>query len=104
MVNPNINIPKNKIAEFCHRWKVAEFSLFGSILTRNFRPDSDIDILVDFTPDAKWSLFEHAEMRSELMDLFKRKVDFVTKNGIKQSRNHIRRKAILDSMEVIYVP
>jgi len=55
MVNPNINIPKNKIAEFCHRWKVAEFSLFGSILTRNFRPDSDIDILVDFTPDAKWS-------------------------------------------------
>jgi len=104
MVNPNIKIPRKKIAEFCSRWKIAEFSLFGSVITRSFRPDSDIDILVDFTPEARWSLFEHAEMRNELVDLFKRKVDIVTKNGIKQSRNHIRRKAILDSMEVIYVP
>ena len=52
----NIDIPKETIAAFCQKWKIVEFSLFGSVLRDDFRPDSDVDVLVSFAPDAEWSL------------------------------------------------
>ena len=45
---PHIDIPRKKIVEFCHKWKVREFSVFGSVLRDDFRSDSDIDVIVDF--------------------------------------------------------
>jgi len=50
----NIKIPKEEIADFCRKWKIAELSLFGSVLRDDFRPDSDIDLLVTFSRDAEW--------------------------------------------------
>ena len=50
------DIPKEKITEFCKKWKIREFSLFGSVLREDFRPDSDIDVLVTFSEDAKITL------------------------------------------------
>jgi predicted nucleotidyltransferase len=97
-----ITIPKDKIVEFCRRWKIAEFSLFGSVLREDFGPESDIDVLVAFTPDARWSLLDHVEMQDELKDIFGRAVDLISKRGIERSRNAIRRKEILGSAEVIY--
>ncbi|MHB9132726.1 MAG: nucleotidyltransferase family protein [Armatimonadota bacterium] len=99
-----INIPINqeRIADFCRRWKVVEFALFGSVLREDFRPTSDVDVLVTFAPDAHWTLFDHVQMQEELATIFGRKVDLVTKRGIERSRNPLRRKAILDSAEVIY--
>jgi len=54
MVSRNIDIPMDRIEEFCRRWKIREFSLFGSVLREDFRPDSDVDVLVSFEPDAEW--------------------------------------------------
>ncbi len=61
-----IPVSKRKIAGFCKRWMISEFSLFGSVLRDDFRPDSDIDILVTFQPQAQWSLWDIAEMQEEL--------------------------------------
>ena len=55
----SIEIPKEKIADFCRKWKIVEFSLFGSVLREDFRPDSDVDVLVSFSHDAQWSLLDH---------------------------------------------
>ena len=102
MVTPAIEIPKSKIVKFCDRWNIFEFSLFGSILREDFRPDSDIDIMVEFHPEAHPSLFDLSYMEDELKILFQRDVDLVTRKGIETSRNYLRRKVILSSAQVIY--
>jgi len=90
------------IAEFCQRWQISEFSLFGSVLREDFRPDSDIDILVTFAPDAKRGLTETLQMQDELKILFDREVDLIIKSAIDRSENWLRRKNILDSARTIY--
>ncbi len=102
MAKPKIDIPTDKIADFCRHWKITEFAFFGSVLGDDFRPDSDIDVLVTFAPDAEWSLFDHIDMQDELKSIFKRSVDLVSRRGIERSRNYLRRRAILDSAEVFY--
>lgn len=94
-----MKIPKKQIADFCERWKVKQFALFGSVLRDDFRPDSDIDVLVSFSPDAPWNLFDFVTMQEELQKLFGRHVDFVEKEGLK---NPFRKQSILNSMKVIY--
>lgn len=93
-----IKLPKDEIADFCHRWKITELSLFGSVLRDDFGPDSDIDILVTFAPEASWSLSEQDELKM----IFGRDVDLLSRRGLEHSRNYLRRKAILDSVEVIH--
>jgi predicted nucleotidyltransferase len=61
-----VAISQAQIAAFCHRWKVTELALFGSILRANLRPDSDVDVLVSFAPDATWSLFDLVAMQNDL--------------------------------------
>ena len=102
MVVKNIEIPTDKIADFCQRWKITEFAFFGSVLREDFRLDSDIDILVTFDPDAHSTMFELVDMQDELKAMFKRNVDLVSRRGIEQSRNYLRRKAILNSAQIIY--
>jgi len=102
MVVKNIEIPTDKIADFCQRWKITEFAFFGSVLRDDFRPDSDVDILVTFDPDAHRTLFDMVDMQDELEAMFGRKVDLVSKRGIERSRNYLRRKAILNSAQIIY--
>jgi len=99
----NIDIPQEQIAEFCQRWKIAEFALFGSVLSGDFHSESDIDVLVTFAPDATWTLFDHVDMQDELSLLFGRKVDLVSRRGIERSQNYRRRQAILESATPIYV-
>jgi uncharacterized protein len=97
-----IDLPGEEIASFCRRWKITELSAFGSVLREDFGPESDVDLLVTFSPDAHWTLFDMARMRDELVRLFGREVDLVTRRGVEASRNPIRREAILTSAEVIY--
>ncbi len=99
MVSRSIDIPMDRIEEFCRRWKIREFSLFGSVLREDFGPQSDVDVLVSFEPEAEWDLFHLVEMRDELMALFGRDVDLVEKEAL---RNPFRRRSILDNHEVIY--
>ena len=98
-----IAIDQERIADFCRRWKIVEFSLFGSVLRDDFRADSDVDVLVSFAPEAKWSLFDHVAMEDELTAMFGRMVDLVNRRAIERSENWIRRKAILGSAEAVYV-
>ena len=92
-------LPRKKIAEFCKRWNITEFAVFGSVLREDFRPDSDIDVLISIDPDAQIGLFEIAQMQIELENLFKRPVDLVEKEGL---RNPYRRQEILSTAQVIY--
>ncbi|MBD2075953.1 nucleotidyltransferase family protein [Phormidium sp. FACHB-592] len=103
MLTLNTQLPENTLAEFCQRWKVSEFALFGSVLRDDFRPDSDIDVLVTFAPDAKRGLMTLAKMKYELEDLLGREVDLVSKYAIETSHNWIRRNEILGTAQVIYV-
>lgn len=98
-----VKIPKAKIAEFCKRWNVSELTIFGSALRADFRSDSEVDVLVSFTPEAKVSLFDMVHMQDELNQIFGRAVDLISKRGVEDSRNYLRRKAILESAQVIYV-
>ena len=97
-----IEIPKEKIAEFCQKWKIREFSFFGSVLRADFRHDSDIDVLVTFDESAHHTLFDLVHMEEDLKKIFGRDVDLVSRRGIETSRNYIRKKAILDSAETVY--
>ena len=98
----NIDLPKDRIADFCRKWNIREFSLFGSVLREEFRPDSDIDVLVTFSEDANNSLFDLVHMEEELEQIFGREVDLVSRRGIESSRNYLRKKAILGTAEAIY--
>ncbi|MBN1593723.1 MAG: nucleotidyltransferase family protein [Candidatus Coatesbacteria bacterium] len=91
--------PREKIVEFCRRWQIIEFALFGSVVRDDFGPDSDVDVLVTFEPDAPWSLLELVEMQAELKGIFGREVDLVEEDAI---RNPYRRRSILRDKEVIY--
>lgn len=103
MVRHNLEIPDDALARFCRRWKVAELALFGSVLRGDFRPDSDVDVLVTFDPQSRRTLFDMVDMQDELSALLGRPVDLVSRRGVESSRNYLRRKAILSSAETIYV-
>ncbi|HAA29362.1 MAG TPA: DNA polymerase subunit beta [Cyanobacteria bacterium UBA8553] len=91
------------IAQFCEHWQIREFYVFGSVLREDFRPDSDIDVMVSFEVDAPWGLLELVRMKRQLETLLGRKVDLLTKKAIEQSHNWIRRQEILDTAQLIYV-
>ncbi len=99
MLRPELGVVPEQIAQFCRRHHIRRLMLFGSVLRDDFRPDSDVDVLVSFEADAPWDLFHLVEMRDELMALFGRDVDLVEKEGL---RNPFRRRTILDTREVIY--
>jgi hypothetical protein len=103
MPQPKIQIPLKQIEAFCRRWKVKEFTLFGSVLREDFRPDSDIDVLVTFAADAHWSLFDLVSMQEELKHILGREVDLVERRSVERSENYIRRRHILQSLEPVYV-
>lgn len=98
-----IAIDREKIAEFCRRWKITELSVFGSVLRDDFRSDSDVDVLATFAPDADWGLFEAVMMEEELSEIVGRKVDLVSRRAVERSENWIRRRAILSTAEPLYV-
>jgi hypothetical protein len=101
--SPNIQIPQDRIAELCRRWKISELALFGSVLREDFRPDSDVDVLVTFSPGTRRSLFDLVHLQDEMETLLNRKVDLVERKAVERSENYIRRKHILNSAEAVYV-
>ena len=102
MSTPPIDIPLDTISAFCKRWEVKELSLFGSVLRDDFGPDSDVDVLVRFESEHTPGLFGIVRMERELSELLGRQVDLITRGAVDNSRNYIRRKAILESARVVY--
>ena len=92
-----IDIPKKKIAEFCRRNRIRRLALFGSSLRDDFRPDSDVDVLVEFEPGARVGL-AFITMQDELSELLGRKVDLNTPACL----SPYFRKEVLDEAEVLY--
>lgn len=92
-------LPLETIEAFCRKWNVEELSLFGSVLREDFSSKSDIDVLVTFSPEAKLSLFDFVEMQEEMERLLHRKVDLVSRGGL---RNPFRRHEILRTRQVVY--
>src|SRR5262245_47525581 len=96
------SLKREEIAAFCQRWQIAELAFFGSVLRDDFRPDSDVDVLVTFASGVEWSLFDHIAMEEELSALLGRKVDLVSRRVIELSSNWMRRKTILETAEPFY--
>jgi len=97
-----IPLPVDQIADYCRRWNIAEFALFGSVLREDFRPDSDVDVMVTFDPHARPTLLTLAHMERELEALFARPVDLLERGGVEAMTNPYRRIPILNSARVIY--
>ncbi len=101
-MNPQVSIRKDQLTAFCKRWQITELALFGSVLRDDFGPESDVDVLVEFEERARHTLLDIAQMENELSRMLGREVDLIERTAVEQSRNYIRRKAILDSAETIY--
>jgi predicted nucleotidyltransferase len=99
MSRVRIALPMDRIAGFCRKWQITEFALFGSVLRDDFGPESDVDALVTFAPDAPWSLWDIIDLKDELSALLGRRVDIVEKQAL---RNPFRRHEILRTHEVVY--
>ncbi|MCU0565749.1 MAG: nucleotidyltransferase family protein [Oculatellaceae cyanobacterium Prado106] len=103
MTLQNLDLPMTQIRELCDRWQITELALFGSVLRDDFKPTSDIDILITFAPEARKGLLTLARIKHELEDLLGRKVDLSTKKSIEQSHNKNRSNHILNSAQILYV-
>jgi hypothetical protein len=94
----SFELPTAAIAELCRRHQVRELAVFGSAARGEARPDSDIDLLVEFYPEARVGLLGFARLMNELSELLGRKVDLVSKPGLKP----LIRDAVLAEARVIY--
>src|SRR5919108_5415098 len=100
MGQQNIPIPREKIAEFCRRHHIRKLALFGSVLRDDFRPDSDVDVLVEFEPQHPVGLIRLAGMERELSTILGRKVDLRTPAEL----SRYFRQDVLDSAGGAYSP
>lgn len=98
MGKPGIDVPKDKIADFCRRYHIRNLSLFGSVLRDDFQPDSDVDVLVEFEPEHVPGLAFFA-MERELSEILARKVDLNTQGFL----SRYFRPQVLKEAEVQYV-
>jgi predicted nucleotidyltransferase len=101
MTNLDKVSPK-QIEQFCKKWSVEELSLFGSVIREDFNSESDVDVLISFLPDAKWTLFDHVDMKEDLKSIFSRNVDLVTKKAVERSHNTVRKNSIISSAKQVY--
>ena len=99
-----IEIDKDKLRDFCRRWKITEFALFGSVLRPvEFRGDSDVDVLVRFAEGTKWGLFDIVHAQDELAEIFGHDVELVERRLVEQSDNRFRKRSILNSAVLLDV-
>ena len=93
-------IREEQIATFCRQHKIRKLSLFGSVLRDDFGPESDIDVLVEFSPDAKIGLFELYDLEMELSSIFGgRKIEINTPRSLSK----YFRERVMDEAKVQYV-
>ena len=99
-----IEIDKDKLRDFCRKWKITEFALFGSATRpEEFRKDSDVDVLVKFANDTRRTFDAWLDMRDELAAIFGREVDLVDREVVEGMRNYLRRAAIFETAVLLDV-
>jgi len=99
MTEIKIEIESEKISAFCRKWRVRELALFGSVLSDDFRPDSDVDVLISLEADQTPSMYDYLDMIEELKRIFGREIDLLEKEAL---RNPYRRHSILSNRKVLY--
>ena len=87
-----------QLADYCRRNQIAYLALFGSAVRDELRPDSDVDLLVEFTLDARIGFLALGRIQRELAALFGRPVDLVPRGGLKP----LIRQEVLQSARVLY--
>jgi predicted nucleotidyltransferase len=92
------SVDRTMLADLCGRYRVRELAFFGSAARDEMRPDSDIDILVDFLPNSGIDLVDYAGLMMDLSELLGRKVDLVSKKGLKP----LIRASVLKEARVLY--
>lgn len=97
-MSTRIELPKDEIAAFCRRNRIRRLSVFGSVLRDDFAPTSDVDVLVEFEPDARVGLITLAGMEIELSRLLGHKAEMHTVKGL----NPHFRDEVLGAAEVQY--
>jgi uncharacterized protein len=102
MTAMDLGVSQEQIEQFCGRWKISRLAVFGSAVKGTLRPDSDIDLLVTFAPDADWTMFDHYAMEEELSGLFGREVDLVSVRALEENPNPAYRREIVGSARQIY--
>jgi uncharacterized protein len=107
MLTTQIELPMDKIADFCRRWKIAKLEVFGSVLRDDFGPESDLDFLYtprpDFPRDKAYGPWARNNMAEELSAVLGREVDLIERRQIEKHRNWIRREHILRTSQPVYV-
>ena len=98
----HVNVNRMALAEVCSKWGIGSVALFGSATRDDFTPQSDIDLLIEYLPGVRHSLFEYGYMTDDFTKVFGREVDLVHAEGIRKSRNPIRREHILSSARPFY--
>ena len=93
-----INIEHDQIADFCKRRHIKRLAFFGSVLREDFRPDSDVDVLIELEPGYRLGLFDLIRMQNEFSKLIGREADFRTSEDLGR---YIRSRVIEES-EVQY--
>lgn len=101
-IHPHVDVTIDQITAFCQKWQITQFELFGSVLRDDFRPDSDVDVLVTFAPGSGGTLYDLVHMEDELKTLFGREVDLVQRNAVERNPNYITRNNILRSARSVY--
>lgn len=94
--------PIGEIAQFCQRWLISKLALFGSVLRDDFGPESDVDVLVAFSPGADWGLLDHVQMQQELQAILHRNVDLISARALERSRNWMLRDEIMNTAETLF--
>jgi predicted nucleotidyltransferase len=90
-------LPESEIAAICRRYQAKELALFGSAARGDLRPESDIDLLVEFLPEAEVDLVEHLAAERELSELLGRRVDLVSKRAL---RNALREEVLSQARHI----
>ena len=89
-----ISVDRDQIAEFCRRNRISRLAFFGSVLRDDFGPDSDVDVLAEFEPEARVGFFAIARMQDELSTIIGRPVDLCTPKGLSRYfRDRVVREA-----------
>ncbi len=97
-----IPLPIDEVRDFCRRWRILRLEVFGSVLREDFTPDSDIDFLATFAPDADIGLLDLGRAEQELSLILGRPADILSRRATERSSNWLRRESILGSAREIY--
>lgn len=102
-VAAHIPISEAGVNNFCRKWAITKFELFGSVLREDFDSQrSDVDVMVTFSPERSYTLFDIVHMEEELADLFGRPVHLTERATVEKSENYIRRESILSEAKLVY--